>query len=420
MRRSILVTGVTGSGKSTVCKELKRRGHKAYDIERIRPLFSMVHKKTKRVIPGWDNNDLALIKQMDWICNKERLEKLIHADRQGTAFYCGTASNLGEISPLFDKILLLRCSSRVLDERLRTRVTNDFARNPAVRRWVLASKEEWEDAVSKLGAVTINAGLTLTKTVDAVLKEARRKARAEGPTSIRLGGGDDVVKTATYFDNFSKEYESQDRHRYLFYRWMIESIVRQVDVEDCDVVDIGTGTGNLAVRLAMKHPGSRILGVDISKGMIDQAKAKCDKVGIMNVHFRIGTAENLRIAGKPNFVVSSLAFHHVKDKRRAVSNIHARLARGGKLVIGDWFEPDGQYQKGVIQLRLKEPDSAKKFDRSWEQALKGMSRRYGEEHPKEYPVSQTELAGIMKDAGFGRRRVLKSLLPNFAVVIGEK
>lgn len=226
------------------------------------------------------------------------------------------------------------------------------------------------------------------------------------------------MKTGAFFDKFSKEYESQDRYRYLFYRWMIKSIIKQIDKEDCDIVDVGTGTGNLAVRLAMKYPGSRILGIDVSKGMISEARAKCDRMGITNISFKVGSVERLR-TGKVDFVVSALAFHHVKNKRLVLSSVRTRLAKEGKLVIGDWFEPSRQYKEEVDMLRRKKPRMANEFDRSWKEALKGMSDEYGKKHPKEYPVSQTELASIMKSVGFEKQTILESLLPNFAVVVGE-
>jgi ubiquinone/menaquinone biosynthesis C-methylase UbiE len=227
------------------------------------------------------------------------------------------------------------------------------------------------------------------------------------------------MKTAAFFDKFSKEYASQDRYRYLYYRWLTKNIINEVDREDCDIIDVGTGTGNLAVRLATKYPKSRILGVDISKGMVNEAKAKCKRMRITNVRFKISPVEKLRI-GRIDFAVSALTFHHVKDKAQVISNIYDRLSENGKLVIGDWFEPTKQYKKEIGESRRKNPKMAKKFDKSWKDSLKGMSRKYGTEHPKEYPVSQTDLAAILKKAGFREPRILKSLLPNFAIVVGTK
>ena len=227
------------------------------------------------------------------------------------------------------------------------------------------------------------------------------------------------MKTAAFFDKFSKEYESQDRYRYLFYRWMIKGIIRQVNTESCDVLDIGTGTGNLAIRLAMRRPTSRILGVDLSKGMINEARAKCHRMGITNVHFKVSSVEKLG-TGKIDFAVSALAFHHIKDKRKVVSDLYTKLSQNGKLVIGDWFNPSRPYKKEVSELRRTNPKRAWEFDKSWKDALKGMSGEYGKEHPKEYPVGQTDLVAIMKDVGFRKSKILKSLLPNFAIVVGIK
>jgi ubiquinone/menaquinone biosynthesis C-methylase UbiE len=227
------------------------------------------------------------------------------------------------------------------------------------------------------------------------------------------------MKTAEFFDKYSKEYESQDRYKRLYYRWLIGGIVREIGKEDGDTIDIGTGTGNLAVRIALKHPASRILGNDVSRGMIREAKAKCKRMGIANVRFKQGPAEGLRI-GRIDFAVSSLVFHHIKDKERVISDIYAGLAPNGKLVIGDWFEPTRQYKREINELRRKNPERTARFDKSWEESLKGMSGNYGKEHPKEYPYSQTSLVAIMKEAGFRQQRVVKSPLPTLAIVVGTK
>jgi len=227
------------------------------------------------------------------------------------------------------------------------------------------------------------------------------------------------MKTSTFFDKFSEEYESQDRYRFLYYRWLTKNIIKEIDREDSDIVDIGTGTGNLAVRLATMYPESRILGVDISRGMIKQARAKCRRIGISNLRFKVSPVERLR-TGRIDFAVSMLAFHHVKDKGQVISNIYNRLRDNGKLVIGDWFEPTSQYKDEIRALRREDLKTAKQFDKSWKDSLKRMSGKYGQDHPKEYPVSQTDVVDIMKEAGFRDLRISKSLLPNFAIVVGVR
>jgi len=228
-----------------------------------------------------------------------------------------------------------------------------------------------------------------------------------------------MTTAKAFFDRFSKEYEAQGRHRHLFYRWLISNIARQAGEDARKVLDLGTGTGELALRIAAKLPKSKVTGLDISTGMVGEAKRKARAMGIRNVRFLVSPME--RVARTPaDIAVSNLAFHHVKNKSSVISKIYWILPKGGKLVIGDWFKPSRRYGKAVEKLRRKNPKLAAAFDESWAQALREMSREYGRKHPKEYPVCPTELQEIMKKAGFRKQRILKSMLPNFAIVIGEK
>lgn len=52
MRKSVLITAVSGTGKSTVCKALHVMGHDSIDIESVKGLYELVSEKTGEVIPG--------------------------------------------------------------------------------------------------------------------------------------------------------------------------------------------------------------------------------------------------------------------------------------------------------------------------------------------------------------------------------
>jgi len=157
MNKSILITGVAGSGKSSVCSELKNRGYKAYDIENMHDLFNMVHKKTGKIADKYDNDNLEWVKQHDWICNKNKLQELVRKNTKSIVFYCGTASNLDELLYLFDKIFLLKAGPETIRERLNTRKTNDFGKTPEVQEWVLSWKDWWEKHILEKGAIIIDA-----------------------------------------------------------------------------------------------------------------------------------------------------------------------------------------------------------------------------------------------------------------------
>ena len=228
-----------------------------------------------------------------------------------------------------------------------------------------------------------------------------------------------MTNAKIFFDKFSEEYEEQSRYKYLFYRWIIDTIFRQIDKEKCSILDLGTGNGELGIRIAIKYPKSKIIGLDVSAGMINQAKKKVKKIGINNIEFIVSPMEKMKV-GKVNFAVSSFAFHHIKDKQLVLSKIFQLLPKGGKLIIGDWFKPSKEYKQEVKKLRNTNPTKAKEFDNSWNQAMRGMSKEYKENHPKEYPVCPTQLKEIMENIGFSKSRIVKSPHPIFAVVIGIK
>lgn len=173
MNKSILITGVAGTGKSAVCDELNKLGYKALGIEDIDGLFTMVHKKTVKPFKNYDNDNLELVKQADWICDKKKLQRLMRKNSKGIVFYCGTASNLDDLLPLFDKIFLLKVSSKVLRQRLSTRTSNDFGRTAEVQKWVFTWKKWWEDHMIEKGAITINASRSLRKIANDIIERSK-------------------------------------------------------------------------------------------------------------------------------------------------------------------------------------------------------------------------------------------------------
>jgi broad-specificity NMP kinase len=169
MNKSILITGITGSGKSAVCDELKKRGYKAYDIEVMEGLFNLVDNKTGKIVNDYDNKNLEWVKRHDWVCNRKKLQELVRKNVKG-AFYCGTAGNLDELLSLFDKIFLLKVSPSILRKRLSTRKSNDYGRTPEVQDWIIEWKDWWENHMIENGAIVIGADRDLQEVTTDILE----------------------------------------------------------------------------------------------------------------------------------------------------------------------------------------------------------------------------------------------------------
>jgi ubiquinone/menaquinone biosynthesis C-methylase UbiE len=224
----------------------------------------------------------------------------------------------------------------------------------------------------------------------------------------------------TFFDEFSKQYEAQDRYKYLFYRRTVNGIIKQINKRKSVILDLGTGNGETAIRVALKFPYSSVIGIDISSGMINEARKKARKIALRNVKFVVSPMQNLKME-RPDFVVSHLAFHHVKNKLSVITEIYKILPGKGRLIIGDWFKPTRIYEKEIGGLRAKHPTLARKLDKSWQDFISEPgTKKYQERHPREYPISQTKLEDLMKKAGFRKQEIIKMPIANFAIVIGEK
>ena len=133
----------------------------------------MIHKKTGKPFRDYDNNNFEKVKQANWICDKKKLQRLMHKNSNETVFYCGTASNLDDLLPLFDKIFLLKVSQKILCKRLSTRISNNFARTPEVQKWVFSWKKWWEDHMKEMGAITINASLSLREVAENIIRKSK-------------------------------------------------------------------------------------------------------------------------------------------------------------------------------------------------------------------------------------------------------
>ena len=173
MNKSILITGVAGIGKSTICDELNKLGYKAFSIEDIDDLFTVVNKKTGKPFKNFDNNNLELVKQSDWICDKKKLQRLMHQNSNGLVFYCGVASNINDLRPLFDKIFLLKVSQKILRVRLSTRTSHNYGRTSEFQKWIFSWKTWWENHMKDKGAIVIDASRSLREVANDIIERSK-------------------------------------------------------------------------------------------------------------------------------------------------------------------------------------------------------------------------------------------------------
>jgi len=127
---------------------------------------------------------------------------------------------------------------------------------------------------------------------------------------------------------------------YARYNDLLDLVVVRCQVRAGDkVLDIGTGTGELACRFA-RNRGCDVVGLDPSPAMIEAALRKGEGNSRGTVSFRVAEAPFLEIPYSScsfDAVASTQAFHHLHERHKpaSVREMARVLKEGGRLAIGD-------------------------------------------------------------------------------------
>jgi shikimate kinase len=152
-----LITGLPGSGKSTVWIELKSRGFEAYDADKDH-LASWYNKKT-----GLPTSRKGFEESPEFLENHSRdisrqtVEELVSKAQDKVVFLCGDPANEDELRDLFSGIFALVVDEDTRAKRLATRTDNNWGKYPIEIEYSLRFLQKARDTYQKYNYPVLDA-----------------------------------------------------------------------------------------------------------------------------------------------------------------------------------------------------------------------------------------------------------------------
>jgi len=141
---------------------------------------------------------------------------------------------------------------------------------------------------------------------------------------------------AEEFDGAAKGYD-ESRIVKSYQRRTQVLVINELQIEKgMNILDLGCGTGWGSIDIASKLEGTgKVIGLDLSEKMIEQAEQKLAKISCDNVEFKVGSGSSLDYDSYFNYVLSTNAFHHFEQKEEIFSKVWKSLKNNGVFIIQD-------------------------------------------------------------------------------------
>ncbi len=170
----IYVTGIETAGKTTACKELKKRGFEAYDID---DGIAHYYDKTTGARSEWLES--ADKRTADWhvrnryMMDRDHVRQFAGQAKDKNIFLCGTTQSDEVVLDLFDHIVYLYLDEATLKQRMAGRHAGEFAFATHEKLAILGWHKSVEDGYRKKGVVMVDATMSVRQVTDAILDVAQ-------------------------------------------------------------------------------------------------------------------------------------------------------------------------------------------------------------------------------------------------------
>ena len=149
---AVLITGMSGVGKSTVLVELGRRGHRIVDCDE----------------DGWSQQVPSADGGTEQLWREDAMAQLLAEPTAGYLFVAGCAVNQVRFYDRFAAVVLLTAPRTVMLDRIERRSTNPFGKDPVERARILADLEAVEPLLRRTATLELSTDRPLADVVAAL------------------------------------------------------------------------------------------------------------------------------------------------------------------------------------------------------------------------------------------------------------
>lgn len=174
------ITGIAGSGKSTVLSELRDRGYEAYDVDERGPVTAKWHNDVtgfvhpKSSVKKEDRTPEFLAAH-SWKVPRQEVIELAQQAETKTIFLGGSIANEADLKDLLNTVFALVIDDDSLKHRLTTRTNNDWGQNPHELELTLQTNHGLLATYRQLNHILINANQPVDKIVAEILNHVHHR-----------------------------------------------------------------------------------------------------------------------------------------------------------------------------------------------------------------------------------------------------
>lgn len=177
-------------------------------------------------------------------------------------------------------------------------------------------------------------------------------------------------QVAAMFDDIAPRYDFLNRFLSagIDVRWRKKALQRLQPLQPKQILDVATGTADVAIMADRMLQPEKIIGIDISAGMLDAGRLKLQTKGLSErIELQLGDSETIKFPDA-SFDAVTVAFgvRNFENLEKGLSEIYRVLRPGGRLVVLEFSKPrfPGVQQLYHLYMKIVAPEVAGAFTKN--------------------------------------------------------